>query len=100
MKTFTLLGMTALVATCVSLPASADCSAPTNPGAVICFPSTNATVVYPMIVEGAATGRNGLPIVQMILYANNHKVNDVLNANTLTFADTANNYNGSYHLVL
>lgn len=100
MKTFTLLGMVALVATCVSLPSHADCSAPTNPGVVLCFPSTNSTVVYPMIVEGAATGRNGLPIMQMILYTNNHKVDEVQNTNALTFTDTANNYNGSYHLVL
>lgn len=47
---------------------------PTQPGAVICFPSYKATVTYPMTVEGAATGDRGLPITKMILCSNNNKV--------------------------
>lgn len=100
MKTLTLLGLAALVATCLSLPARADCSAPTNPGAIICFPSTNSTVVYPMNIEGAATGKNGLPIVQMILYSNNQKIYEVRNTNKFVFSNGDETYNGSYHLVL
>ena len=100
MKTTTLLGLAVLAATCVSLPAHADCPAPTNPGAVICFPSTNSTVTFPMDIEAAAMGRNGSPITQIILYANNQKIDEVRNAGTLTFTDTTNSYNGSYHLVM
>ena len=89
----------ALIAT-AALPAFADCPAPTNPGAVICFPSSNSTVTYPMNIEAAATGRNGLPIVRMILYSDNHKIDQVANTGTLTFSDGNDIYNQSYHLVL
>ncbi len=100
MKTITLLGLAVLAATCVSLPAYADCSVPNNPGVVICFPSPNSTLSFPMKIEAAATARNGLPITDMVLYANNQRIDQVQNANTLTFTDTTNSYNGTYHLVL
>ncbi len=63
MKRIARFAFVAALATLVSLPAYATCSAPASPGAVICFPSTNATSTYPMSIEGAATGKNGLPIV-------------------------------------
>lgn len=100
MKTITLLGLAVLAATWVCRPAYADCSAPTNPGAVICFPSNNSTSTYPMNIEAAATGKNGLPIVQMILYSNNQKIDQVSNAGRLTYSDTHDINNGSYRLVL
>jgi hypothetical protein len=56
-------------AACATL-ASATCAPPATAGAVICFPTTNATVVFPMNIEGAATGENGLPITKMVLYSN------------------------------
>jgi hypothetical protein len=100
MKSITLLILVAPLATLLSLPAHANCPAPTNPGAVICFPSNGSTVTYPMNIEATATGRNGLPIVQMILYSNNHKIDQVNNIATLTFSDGNDIYNQSYHLVL
>jgi hypothetical protein len=100
MKRISLLSLAvALLATAV-LPALADCPAPTHPGAVICFPSSNSTVTYPMNIEATATGRNGLPIVRMILYSDNQKIDQVTNAGTLTFSDVNDIYNQSYHLVL
>jgi hypothetical protein len=53
-----------------------------------------------MNIEAAATGKNGLPIVQMILYSDNQKIYEVRNTNTLTFSDGNDLYNQSYHLVL
>jgi hypothetical protein len=100
MKSITLLILVAPLATLLSLPAHANCPAPTNPGAVICFPSNGSTVTSPMNIEATATGRNGLPIVQMILYSNNHKIDQVNNIATLTFSDGNDIYNQSYHLVL
>ncbi len=100
MKSITLLILVAPLATLLSLPAHANCPAPTNPGAVICFPSNGSTVTYLMNIEAAATGRNGLPIVQMILYSNNHKIDQVNNTAALTFSDGNDIYNQSYHLVL
>jgi hypothetical protein len=66
MKSIALLILVTPLATLLSLPAHANCQAPANPGATICFPSNGSTVTYPMNIEAAATGRNGLPIVQMI----------------------------------
>ncbi len=100
MKRITLLALVAPLATLLSLPAFANCPAPTNPGAVICFPSNGSTATYPMNIEAAATGRNGLPIVQMILYSNNRKIDEVTHTSTLTFSDSTDNYNQSYRLVL
>ena len=100
MKRTALLTLAAALIATASLPAFADCPAPINPGAVICFPSSNSTVVYPMNIEAAATGRNGLPIVQMILYSDNQKIDQVNNTGALTFSDVNDIYNQPYHLVL
>jgi Big-like domain-containing protein len=100
MKSATLLALVASLATLASLPAYATCPVPTSPGATICFPSNASTVTYPMNIEGSATGRNGLPIVQMILYSDNQKIYEVRNTDTFTFSDGDDLYNQSYHLVL
>lgn len=82
-----------------SIYATADCTPPANPGAVICFPTPNATVSYPMNVEGAATGDN-LPIIKMILYSDNVKVYEVDNQSSFVLQEAHIFYNGSHHLVL
>src|SRR5437016_6054456 len=86
--------------------APASCTPPSTPGAVICFPSPSSTATFPLTVEAAATGQNGLPIVKMILYADNIKETEVDNYNTFTwnwsyqgFNDPLD-YNGPHHLVL
>jgi hypothetical protein len=91
---------TTLVCLALVSIASADCTPPKNAGAVICFPSKNATVTLPIIVEAAATGENGLPITKMILYSNNHKMFEQDNSNTLTFEDVSDGYNQTYNLVV
>ena len=48
MKSIALLILVAPLATLLSLPAHANCPAPANPGATICFPSNGSTVTYPM----------------------------------------------------
>ncbi len=96
----TILALAFCAATFLSTPAFANCPAPVNPGAVICFPSNNSTATYPMNIEGAATGRNGAPIVQMILYSDNQKIYQVQNTNTFLFSDPNDIYNQRYHLVL
>jgi hypothetical protein len=77
------------------------CAPPATPGAVICFPTTNATVTFPMNVEGAATGMNGAAITTMILYVNDQERLEKENANTFVLImDEADIYNQKYHLVL
>ena len=61
MKSITLLILVAPLATLLSLPAHANCPAPANPGATICFPSNGSTVTYPMKIEAAATGVTDCP---------------------------------------
>jgi hypothetical protein len=52
------------------------CSPPSQPGAVLCYPTSNASVVPILNIEGAAKGNNS-PIVAMILYADNQKIYQV-----------------------
>jgi hypothetical protein len=84
----------------VTTAALATCVPPAKPGAVICFPTTNATITFPMQFEGAATGENGLPITKMILYSNNNKIVEQDNANTIIAVDPSDGYNETYHIVL
>jgi hypothetical protein len=100
MKRNSLLPLAVALLATASLPAFADCPAPTNPGAVICFPSSNSPITYPMNIEAAATGRNGLPIVRMMLYSDSQKIDQMANTGTLAFSDVNDIYNQSYHLVL
>ena len=94
------LSATLAFAACATL-ASATCTPPAKAGAVICFPTTNATVVFPMNIEGAATGENGLPITKMILYSNNVKLLEKDNSDTIYLVMDENDYfNQSYNLVL
>ena len=87
-------------AACATL-ASATCTPPAKAGAVICFPTTNATVVFPMNIEGAATGENGLPITKMILYSNNVKLMEQDNSSAIYLVMDENDYfNQRYNLVL
>jgi hypothetical protein len=76
------------------------CTAPTQGGAVICFPSNNATVTFPMTVEGAASGANGLTITKMILYSNNNKVMEQDKGGLMVVYDPNDFYNETYHFVL
>src|SRR5260370_23814477 len=76
------------------------CTAPAQGGAVICFPSNNATVTYPMTVEGAASGANGLTITKMILYSNNNEVMSQNKGGEMVVYDPMDELNQSYHFVL
>lgn len=76
------------------------CTAPVQGGAVICFPSNNATVTYPMTVEGAASGANGLTITKMILYSNNKEVMSQNKGGEMVIYDPMDELNQSYHFVL
>ena len=75
------------------------CSPPSQPGAVLCYPTANASVVPILNIEGAATGKN-LPIVLMILYVDNQNIYEVKDANSFVFADWSYWQLGSHHLVL
>jgi hypothetical protein len=72
----------------------------TQPGAVICFPSNNATVTYPMTIEGAASAPSGLTITKMILYSNNNKVMEQDKGGEMVIYDPQDQFNQSYHFVL
>jgi len=79
--------------------AVASCTPPSQPGAVICYPTANANIVPLLNMEGAATGRN-LPITSMILYLDNQNVYQIENSNNFVFAETNILTVGSHHLVL
>jgi hypothetical protein len=101
MKRSLLVFAVAAVCAGLSLTSYAVCTPPTSPGAVICFPSANSTFTYPMNVEAAAKGANDSPIVKMILYSDNQKIDETTNYDTLTNAsEMAVQYNGKHHLVL
>jgi hypothetical protein len=76
------------------------CTAPSQGGAVICFPSNKAIVTYPMTIEGAAAGDNGLLITKMILYSNNKKVMEQDKGGEMVVYDPQDEFNQSYHFVL
>lgn len=86
--------------------AYATCNPPSNPGAVLCFPSANSSPTNPVYFEGAAKGEDDLPIVKMILYADNVKEHDVDNYGTFTWTWTwpeysdPLEYSGAHHIVL
>ena len=89
-----------------AVTAHATCNPPSNPGAILCFPSPNSVATSPVYFEGAAKGENDLPIVKMILYVDNVKEHEVDNYGTFTWtwswpghADPLN-YNGVHHVVL
>lgn len=94
-----------LIVSCgFAVTAHATCNPPSSPGAILCFPSPNSTPSSPVYFEGAAKGEDDLPIVKMILYADNVKEHEVDNYGTFTWtwlghADPLE-YNGVHHLVL
>lgn len=75
------------------------CSPPSQPGAVLCYPTSNASVVPILNIEGAAKGNNS-PIVAMSLYADNQKIYTVGNTDNFIFQDWSTWLKGSHHLVL
>jgi hypothetical protein len=75
------------------------CSPPSQPGAVLCYPTSNASVVPILNIEGAAKGNNS-SIVAMSLYADNQKIYSVTNADSFVFQDYSYWTLGSHHLVL
>lgn len=81
-----------------TVSAAAVCSSPSQPGAVICYPTANATIVPIFNIEGAATGKNS-PITKMILYADNQKIYESDNS-SFVYADYLAWELGSHHLVL
>jgi hypothetical protein len=89
-----------------AVTAHATCNPPSNPGAVLCFPSTNSSPTSPVYFEGAARGANDSPIVKMILYADNVKEHEVDNYDTFSWTwvypghDDPLAFNGIHHLVL
>lgn len=96
-----------LILTCgFAVTARATCNPPSNPGAILCFPSPNSTATSPIYFEGAAKGEDDLPITKMILYADNVKEHEVDNYDTFTWTwtwpgqDDPLEYNGIHHLVL
>jgi hypothetical protein len=82
-----------------AVSAFAACSPPSQPGAVICYPTANATTVPIFNIEGAATGKN-LPISKMILYADNQKIYESDNDSSFVYADYLAWELGTHHLVL
>jgi hypothetical protein len=82
-----------------AVSAFAACSPPSQPGAVICYPTANATAVPIFNIEGAATGKN-LPISKMILYADNQKIYQSDNDSSFVYADYMAWELGTHHLVL
>lgn len=82
-----------------AVSAFAACSPPSQPGAVICYPTANATTVPIFNIEGAATGKN-LPITKMILYADNLKIYESDNDSSFIYADYLAWELGTHHLVL
>lgn len=95
--TFVLVFATLVFGVCPNVALA--CTA-TQTGAVICFPSNNATVTYPMTIEGAATAPNGLTITKMILYSNNKKVMEQDKGGEMVIYDPQDELNQSYHFVL
>jgi hypothetical protein len=96
-----------LIVSCgLAVTLHATCNPPSKPGAVLCFPSANSTPTSPVYFEGAATGENDLPIIKMILYADNVKEHEVDNYGTFSWTWTwpghsdPLEYNGVHHLVL
>lgn len=81
-----------------TVSAAAVCSPPSQPGAVICYPTANATTVPIFNIEGAATGKN-LAITKMILYADNQKIYES-DINSFVYADYLAWELGTHHLVL
>lgn len=75
------------------------CSPPSQPGAVICYPTANASIVPIFNIEGAATGKN-LPIVAMTLYADNQVIYQNKDTNSFVYADWNVWQYGPHHLVL
>lgn len=98
-RTLLHLAATLIFGTC-STAALATCAPPAKPGAVICFPTSNSTVTFPMTIEGAATGEGGLPITKMILYSNEKNISQFNNTDTFSVIDQGDVLNQSYHLVL
>ena len=83
----------------ISSGIAAACTPPSQPGAVLCYPTANASVVPLLNIEGAAKGQN-LPIVAMILYADNQKIYEINDADSFVFKDYSYWQKGSHHLVL
>jgi hypothetical protein len=82
-----------------TMSAFAVCAPPSQPGAVICYPTANANIVPLFNIEGAATGKN-LPITKMILYADNQKIYESDNNSSFVYADYLAWVLGTHHLVL
>ncbi len=82
-----------------SLSAASACAPPSQPGAVICYPTASTTIVPIFNIEGAATGKN-LPITKMILYADNQEIYESDNNSNFVYADWLAWDLGSHHLVL
>jgi len=91
--------ITCALSTILTVTAVAACSPPSQPGAVICYPTANATTVPIFNIEGAATGKN-LPITKMILYADNQKIYESDNNSSFVYADYQAWQLGTHHLVL
>ena len=77
----------------------AECAAPTQPGAVLCFPTATATVNTPFNVEGAAKGNNS-PITAMILYVDGKSNYEFTNVDRFVQADYNGYYDGWHYMVL
>jgi hypothetical protein len=90
---------TFVLGTLFTVSAAAACSPPSQPGAVICYPTANATTVPIFNIEGAATGKN-LPITKMIVYADNQKIYESDNNSSFVYADYLAWELGTHHLVL
>lgn len=75
------------------------CTPPSQPGAVLCYPTANASVVPILNIEGAAKGNNS-SIVAMTLYADNQKIYSVSNVDSFVYQDYSYWLKGSHHLVL
>lgn len=80
--------------------ALAECAPPTQAGAVLCFPTANATVNTPFNIEGGATGKNDSPITAMVLYVDNQRKYEFTYTSHFVQTDFNGYYDGWHHAVL
>lgn len=73
MRILSLSLLTLLVVSCFSNMASADCTAPEQPGVRICSPSPNSTVSFIPAIDFNSTPAFGASITNFIIYVNGQK---------------------------
>lgn len=75
-----------------------QCSFPTSPGAVICTPTSNSTVVYLNEISVRSTAAQGATITKLIIYDNNVNIFSQQNSGGVDLYD-GSMYNGQHNIV-